>query len=510
MTDREVTPTSLLFPTGQPKQLAEEQPGCFPDLGLDQIVTDVLGDDPLELAPVFWTAADAPTVEYRHGVFSDLDTPEVIAACRTFVAGMAAVREALGLARRLRYPRQAQRVLLDAARQYAGVVGTAADALTRCPLRSEALQAAAQVLAEYVRSEPFTRLSMDARSVAAQLDAVKYDFHIQGGSVTVLADASGTDQSAAVAGAFARFKETDAGSHRTRFVDTVEMNRVEAGVLDLVAEVFPSAFQALERFAGEHAAFLATTVARYERGLHLYLSVLDHLKAAAGETLPTCLPELTTDRSVQVVDGYDLQLAAQPKTRASIVPNDIRLAPGEQFLVVTGANQGGKSTFARVFGQLHWMAALGFPVAARTARLARFDLLLTHFERQEDLALLRGRLEDDLIRVRDILERVTSNSIVIANELFSSTTAQDALSLNERVLHALLDAGAIGVTVTFLDELAVMTPSVVSVVAEVAADDPTRRTFRIVRRPPDGLAHATAIAEKYGLSPQRIRERVLS
>ena len=163
-----------------------------------------------------------------------------------------------------------------------------------------------------------------------------------------------------------------------------------------------------------------------------------------------------------------------------------------------------------MFGQLHWMASLGFPVAARTARLARFDLLLTHFERQEDLAQLRGRLEDDLIRVREILERVTSDSIVIANELFSSTTARDALALNERVLHALLEAGAIGVTVTFLDELAVMAPHMVSVVAEVAADDPTRRTFRIVRRPPDGLAHATAIAEKYGLSPQRIRERVNS
>ncbi|WP_052357836.1 MutS-related protein [Leifsonia aquatica] len=454
MNDREVTPTSLLFPPGQSKQLAEEQPGCFPDLGLDHIVTDVLGDDPLELAPVFWTVADAATVEYRHGVFADLDTPEVIAACRTFVTGMAAVRESLGLARRLRYPRQAQRVLLDAARRYAGVVSSAADDLNTCSLRSEALRTAAQVLAEYVDSEPFTRLSMDTMSITAQLDAVKYDFHIQGGSVTVLADASGTDQSAAVTAGFARFKQTDAGSHRTRFVDTLEMNRVEAGVPDLVAEVFPSAFQALERFVDEHAGFLPTTVARYERGLHLYLSVLDHLKAAAGTTLSTCLPELTTDRSVQVVDGYDLQLAAQPKTRASIVPNEIRLAPGEQFLVVTGANQGGKSTFARVFGQLHWMAALGFPVAARTARLARFDLLLTHFERQEDLALLRGRLEDDLIRVRDILERVTSDSIVIANELFSSITAQDALSLNERVLHALLEARAIGVTVTFLDELA--------------------------------------------------------
>ena len=107
-----------------------------------------------------------------------------------------------------------------------------------------------------------------------------------------------------------------------------------------------------------------------------------------------------------------------------------------------------------------------------------------------------------------MLDQATGDSVVVMNESFASTTLRDALFVGERVLDRMTRLGLLGVYVTFVDELASLNEACVSMVATVVPDNPAERTFKLVRKPADGLAYAAAIAGKYGLTYRQLKERL--
>ncbi|HTX03581.1 MAG TPA: hypothetical protein VMD07_07855, partial [Candidatus Acidoferrales bacterium] len=214
-------------------------------------------------------------------------------------------------------------------------------------------------------------------------------------------------------------------------------------------------------------------------------------------------------KAVKAENTFDLALARRLiDADEEVVCNSFELHGDERVFVVSGPNQGGKTTFARTFGQLHYLAALGCKVAGYAVRTHRFDAIFTHFERQEDPSALRGKLEDDILRIHDILERATSDSVIILNEIFASTTVRDAGVLARRVLDRILDLDALCVCVTFIDELSTISKKTVSMVSLVDAANPDVRTYKLARRPADGLAYAVSLAEKYSLTYGQLRARL--
>ncbi len=505
---------SILFPSGAVHEDVDGQiePECFPDLNLDKIVgTITKGREEYRLEPFFYAPTrDVATLRYRHDVFRDLENRAAADCVRSFASGMQTVRSQLAQADKLHYERQRQRWLLDAVHVYCGAVRQFAGDLALVDLRSNGFEEFRLYLNSYTGSRDFSALEAETQRIGAELGAIRYSLHIEGKRVTVSRYSPEPDYGADVLETFEKFRQGTAKEYRFGARSNPDMNHVEAAILDRVAMIYPEVFSSLEGYYSRHRTFLNPMIARFDREVQFYLAWIEYTQRLGSAGLPFCLP-VVSDRSKEVVarEAFDLALAENAnRESARIVTNDFSLSGPERIIIVSGPNQGGKTTFARMFGQLHFLASIGCPVPAREAKLFLGDQLFTHFEKEEDVENLTGKLEDELLRIHRILESATSDSILIMNESFLSTTLSDALVLSKRIMGRILSLDMLCLSVTFLDELASLSPTTVSMVSTVDPTDPVRRTFKIVRRRADGLAYAMAIAERYGLTHEAVRARV--
>src|SRR5262249_48814959 len=159
----------------------------------------------------------------------------------------------------------------------------------------------------------------------------------------------------------------------------------------------------------------AETIRRFDREVQVYLAYLSYIGPLKAEGLPFCYPRVSARaKDVDVSSGFDLALAAKLTAESRpVICNDVSLTSPERILVGSGPNSAGKPTYAGMFGQLHHLASLGLPVPGRHARLFLADQIFTHFEREEDIATLRGKFEDELVRIRDILGQATGQSVLV-------------------------------------------------------------------------------------------------
>jgi DNA mismatch repair protein MutS len=489
-----------------------EEPEYFSDLNLDQVAEKVYeGREQYELKSVFYRAlGDARAIQYRQDVLRDLEEGPFAEYLNAFAQRLRTMRFQLSQSEKLSHEYQREGWFLDAAGTYCEAVERLARHLGSADMRSLGLRTFRDYLSSYIESARFTALRTRTQDVKQRLAEVAYCIQIRGSRVTVRKYDSEVDFRTDVLETFERFKQGEVKNYLVDLPQYTDMNQVEARILDLVARLFADVFAELDEFCLRHREYLDETIRIFDREVQFYLAYVDLMQPLKAAGLQFCYPQISTSsKEVLAIDTFDLALALKltPK-KSEVVPNDFYLRGLERIFVVSGPNQGGKTTFARAFGQIHHLASIGYPVPGTEARLFIFDQLLTHFEKEEDLSDLTGRLEDDVLRMQELLRRATGNSIVIMNEIFTSATVKDARSLGTAVIEGFTERGSLCVYVSFIDELSVLNDATVSMVSTVAPENPAERTYKVVRRAADGLAYAAAIAEKYGLTYERLRERI--
>jgi DNA mismatch repair ATPase MutS len=193
------------------------------------------------------------------------------------------------------------------------------------------------------------------------------------------------------------------------------------------------------------------TMLRTELAFYIGCLNLHGQLAQMGESMSFPLPAAPDERRHSFKELYDVCLALTMKQK--IVGNDVN-ADDKDLVIITGANQGGKSTFLRSIGLSQLMMQCGMFVPAEFFCSNVCDGLFTHYKREEDVTMKSGKLDEELSRMSNIVDNITSNSMLLFNESFAATNEREGSEIARQIVSALLEKRIKVFYVTHLYEFA--------------------------------------------------------
>jgi len=226
-------------------------------------------------------------------------------------------------------------------------------------------------------------------------------------------------------------------------------------------------------------SMLRTELAFYLGCLNLHEQV-----SQMGEPLSFPLPVPTGSPWFSCKELYDVCLALSMKRK--VVGNDVN-ADDKQLVIITGANQGGKSTFLRSTGLAQLMMQAGMFVPAESFSSNVYHAVFTHYKREEDSAMQSGKLDEELSRMSEIVKNLRSDSLLLCNESFAATNEREGSEIARQIITALLEKQIKVFFVTHLYELAhgLYKKKIGSAVFLRAERQPNgRRTFKLIEGEP--------------------------
>lgn len=485
------------------------------DFGLKDLfkAVDVLSKYPTEKYD-YYPLENDDDIKYRQSTFSDLHDKKVYDAFEKFVSNMMLSyhdREEIIHIDPLEYR---QHVLVNLLSKEFETIKILLNELRDYKLHSTALINFLQYLQDYSESEEITKMKTDIKNIDKNFEDIYYRLYLSGRTVTVQAS---PEHKESLDDHFYRifspiFDEPKNMKKPVKMQNnnsSYNMNNLQTSIIKELAKLYPDQFSLLTDFYQKYQNYQEHIIENSVDELTFFIG-WQKVQNIITDSLPVefVIPELLSSGNEEVDDGFDFLMAvkkAQQAATGPIVTNQFKLATNKPFLVISGPNQGGKTTYARMAGQFYYLEKLGLAIPGSAARLKTKKQLYSHFDRQESSEKLSGLLEIDVERIHEIIEKVEPNSFVILNELFSSTSEEDATELGNRVLTELMEKGAAGIYVTFLESLG-KHEKVQPLMSQVT--DKAERTFKVIPQDLNGKAYTSLLLHNYHLSSSEIEGRV--
>jgi hypothetical protein len=490
------------------RQDAPMRPGLYLDLNLDQVMDEVLcHETDEELRDIFCRfCQNADMVLYRQEVMKALEEKETGGAFRSFLKSMAKAERLLAYGRQAHHAAQRDKYALDGAALSCAAVRQLLYQSSGLHIKSRGLESFLDMARAYVNEPRFIDFQEQTLRAKDALEQISYGLRIHDGLLHVDFEADATDCVQSIRQDFelmARWRvEADESRLEILPFRQVELSPLEVLIMKALAERYPKAFKDAHEAAEKIHVLPEPFIGRFVKEIRFYFLYMDLMAKLRGKGCPFAYPEIAGEDGIEILGAYDLALAIG---KEAAVPNDFKLSQKEKSVIITGANQGGKTTYARSIGQAAVLAALGLPVPCISAKIPLYSAVFSQFTKAEDAAVDNGKLKEELLRLKPILQGAGKNSLVILNELFSSATAQDALDMAELAVGELMDSGSRVVFVTHIDGMRVH--KAVSMVAQVQKEN-GQRLYKIIRAEADGQAYASEIALRHHLAFGLIKERI--
>lgn len=386
---------------------------------------------------------------------------------------------------------------------YCDAVHMLHEGLTGKPFASEGFRRISEALDAYVAGEPFQALSQQTAWIRERMAKARFTMTYENKRI-VLAE---KECPATYESTLSRLCSDHMTALESPFSESDELEGLELELIEIFRRKEPDLFRRIGAMFKGQKNMQEEWIALFFREIPFYLSFMRLERTLAQKGAAFVLP---TEQEEEIIRGdglYDLALfIANTDRGGSVVSNDFYYDKDELFYVLTGPNQGGKTTFARSLGQFIFFGKMGLKVPAKTANIHFFTHLLTHFSVEESVETGRGKLMEELVRLAPMMKGAGRNSFVIINELFTTAANYDACIMGKKVLKHFIDRECYGIYVTHLSELLEAQDRAVGLCARL--DDKGVQTFKIERAIMEYKNCAANQVEKYGLTYEKLKERL--